>query len=38
MSVSGGRHPVMEIQEGVTYIANEYLMDRTSSRFHIITG
>jgi DNA mismatch repair protein MSH2 len=36
--VIGGRHPVMEMQEGVTFIPNDYVMERDASRFQIVTG
>jgi len=36
--VTGGRHPVMEMQEGVTFIPNDYVMERDASRFQIVTG
>lgn len=32
------RHPVMEFQDDVTFIANDYYMHREEGRFHIITG
>ena len=32
------RHPVMEFQEGMSFISNDYSMSRAVSAFHIITG
>lgn len=36
--VRGGRHPVMEMLEGSTFIPNDYVMRREGSRFVIVTG
>lgn len=36
--VRGGRHPVMEMLEGSTFIPNDYVMRREASRFVIVTG
>ena len=37
-ALRGARHPVMEMQESMTFIANDYTLDRDTSRFQIITG
>lgn len=36
--IRGARHPLMEHQEGVSFVANDYVMRRATSRFQIITG
>lgn len=34
----GSRHPCVEVQEGVSFVANDCVMQRGSSWFNIITG
>eukprot|EP01133_Synstelium_polycarpum_P008041 gene8041-9445_t len=36
--IVGGRHPCVEIQDGVSFIPNDVSLLRESSSFHIITG
>jgi DNA mismatch repair protein MSH2 len=38
VDVAAGRHPVLEQQEGVLFIANDYALRRRESRFQIVTG
>jgi DNA mismatch repair protein MSH2 len=38
VDVAAGRHPVLEQQEGVLFIANDYALRRRDSRFQIVTG
>mmetsp|Transcript_24421 Transcript_24421/g.33423 ORF Transcript_24421/g.33423 Transcript_24421/m.33423 type:complete len:277 (-) Transcript_24421:173-1003(-) len=38
ISLSGARHPCVEMQDGVNFMANDYLMRRDQGRFQIITG
>jgi hypothetical protein len=38
VDVRGGRHPVMELGDGVSFIANDYEMRRGDGSFQIITG
>jgi hypothetical protein len=36
--VQGSRHPCVEVQEGVSFVANDCVMTRGTSWFNIITG
>eukprot|EP00968_Pinguiococcus_pyrenoidosus_P000122 scaffold10_cov257-Pinguiococcus_pyrenoidosus.AAC.36 len=36
--VREARHPCVEFMDDVEFIANDYVLDRQESRFHIITG
>lgn len=36
--LTGARHPVMEFQEAVSFIPNDYHLNRKTGRFHVITG
>jgi DNA mismatch repair protein MSH2 len=36
--VKQGRHAVMEVQDGLSYIANDYIMPHDAGRFQVITG
>lgn len=38
MRIVGARHPCVELQDGVTFIANDYVLERRTSRFQIVTG
>lgn len=34
----GARHPCVELQDGVAFIANDYTFDRQGAQFQIVTG
>ena len=34
----GARHPCVEMQDGISFIGNDYEFERESSRFQIVTG
>ncbi|GAM22018.1 hypothetical protein SAMD00019534_051930 [Acytostelium subglobosum LB1] len=36
--IVGGRHPCVEIQDGVNFIPNDIQLIRDKSKFHVITG
>jgi hypothetical protein len=36
--LQGSRHPCVEVQEGVSFVSNDCVMQRGSSWFNIITG
>ena len=38
MKVRAGRHPCVELMDGVEFIANDCVLDRNGSNFQIITG
>lgn len=38
LCMQGSRHPCVEVQEGVSFVANDCVMERGSSWFNIITG
>jgi DNA mismatch repair protein MSH2 len=38
LGAQGSRHPCVEVQEGVSFVANDCVMERGSSWFNIITG
>jgi DNA mismatch repair protein MSH2 len=38
LCLQGSRHPCVEVQEGVSFVANDCVMERSSSWFNIITG
>lgn len=37
-AVQGSRHPCVEVQEGVSFVANDCVLNRGNSWFSIITG
>ncbi len=38
ITLKGSRHPCLEAQEGVAFIANDVIMKRGKSSFQIVTG
>jgi DNA mismatch repair protein MSH2 len=38
INIKSSRHPCVELQEGIDFIPNDYLMEHDSSRFQIVTG
>ncbi|EFA85686.1 DNA mismatch repair protein [Heterostelium album PN500] len=36
--IIGGRHPCVEVQDGVNFIPNDIELNRERSQFHVITG
>lgn len=38
LKITAGRHPCVELMDGVDFIANDCVLDRNGSNFQIITG
>jgi DNA mismatch repair protein MSH2 len=38
IKLMGARHPCVELQNGVSFIANNYEFERSNSKFQIVTG